>query len=113
MSQEMWLLSSTVILPSLLPRLVDPLWLKLDEPRDEHVEVAVTELDQRMAREMIAKKKAPMAIGTTMWSRLPSPNSSYEEGSESGTYVSEGSDSEPEDGQFEQEMVGGNVNVNN
>ena len=98
----MWLLSTTVILPSLLPRLVDPLWLKLDEPRDEHVEVAVTELEQRMAREMVAKKKAPIAIGSTMWNRPPSPNSSCEEGSESGSSGSEGS--APEEGLSEQEM---------
>ena len=32
-------ISYSPTLPSLRPRLVDPLWLKLDEPRDENVEL--------------------------------------------------------------------------
>ena len=32
-------ISYSMTLPSLRPRLVDPLWLKLDEPRDENVEL--------------------------------------------------------------------------
>ena len=59
----MWLLSSSVTLPSLTPRLVDPLWLKLDEPRDEDKELTNFEDRHRLAKGEVANRKAPTAIG--------------------------------------------------
>ena len=62
----MWLLSTSVTLPSLTPRLVDPLWLKLDEPRDEDRELTNFEDKHKLAKEEVATRKAPTAIGLNL-----------------------------------------------
>ena len=65
----MSLLSTTVTLPSLRPRLVDPLWLQLDEPRDEDKELTNFEARHKMAKAEVANRKAPTAIGLSLTNR--------------------------------------------
>merc|ERR1719493_119937 len=47
--------STKPLLPSLLPRLVDPLWHKVDQPRDENLELTRLEREQEQRLKAITK----------------------------------------------------------
>ncbi len=53
------------LLPSLLPRLVDPLWHKVDEPKDENLELTKMEKEQEQKMKAITKSFSDIQpIGT-------------------------------------------------
>jgi hypothetical protein len=47
--------ASKPLLPSLMPRLVDPLWHKVDEPKDENLELTRLEREQEARMKAITK----------------------------------------------------------
>ena len=65
----MSLLSTSVTLPSLRPRLVDPLWLKLDEPKDDAWQLNCAQRWHDEALSEVANRKAPIAIGLNLLNR--------------------------------------------
>lgn len=57
--------ASHPLFPSLLPRAVDPLWLKVDVPKDEDSELTKMEKEYEASMKALTKKTQLPPIGTS------------------------------------------------
>ena len=96
--------ASHALFPSLLPRPVDPLWLRVDVPKDEDAELSKLEKEYESSMKALTKKTHLPPIGTSNQDPPDDEEMEEDDDDDNDNDDNEDSDSREEEDDVEMEM---------